>query len=37
MTPITTRSKIICTETMSLAGSVTGVTSPDPTVAKTVT
>jgi hypothetical protein len=33
---ITTRSQIICTETMSLATSATGVMSPNPTVDKTV-
>ena len=36
MIPITTRSQIICTETASLAGSVSGVMSPNPTVDRTV-
>jgi hypothetical protein len=36
MIAITTRSQIICTETISRAASATGVMSPKPTVDKTV-
>ena len=37
MIAITTRSQVICTETMTVATSATGVMSPNPTVDTTVT